>query len=65
MNPGKLLVNVGIFKIIRLYRPNSKKMKNFFYSKLLLQPVLISHGKHIGMDGTLGRIKERFLLIKI
>jgi len=32
---------------------------------LFLQPVLISHGKRIGMDGTLGRIKERLLLINI
>jgi hypothetical protein len=31
MNPGKLPVNVGIFKIIRLYRLNFKKMKNFFW----------------------------------
>ena len=30
MNPGKLPINVGIFKIIRLHRPNCQKMKDFF-----------------------------------
>jgi hypothetical protein len=37
MNPGRLPINVRIFKIIRLYRPNCQKMKDFF----LLRPLVI------------------------